>query len=65
MRGELGGGASIPATPEEKDHRGSFVLLSFVSCGKVSVENEFASADCFVGQVLGPLDGLGHFGSVD
>ena len=65
MRGELGGGTSIPAPPEEKDHRGSLVLLSFVSFGKVSVENEFASADYFVGQVLRPLDWLGHFGSVD
>ena len=64
MRGELGGGTSIPAPPEEKDHRGSLVLVSFVSFGKVSVENEFASADCFVGQVLGTLDWLGHLGSV-
>ena len=65
MSGELGGGTSVPATPEEKDHRGSLVLLSFVSFGKISVENEFASADYFVGQVLGPLDGLGDFGSVN
>ena len=64
MRGELGGGTSIPPTPEEKDHRGSSVLLSFVFFGKVSVENKFASADYFVGQVLGSLDWSGHLGSV-
>ena len=64
MSGELGGGTSVPATPEEKDHRGSLVLLSFVSFGKVSVENEFASTDYFIDQVLGPLDWLGHLGSV-
>ena len=64
MRGELGGGTSIPATPEEKDHRGSSVLLSFVFFRKVSVENKFASADYLVGQVLGSLDWSGNLDSL-
>tara|TARA_B100000212_G_scaffold43802_1_gene28205 strand:- start:172 stop:369 length:198 start_codon:yes stop_codon:yes gene_type:complete len=64
MWGELRGGTPIPATPEEKYHGGSSILLPVMFFGKVSVENKFASADYFVGQVLGSLDWSGNLGSV-